>query len=139
MPLLFQRDIGIEHRAFIPTVLRRLLINALAAAGLTDAGGERLVFSPHDFRRIFVTDAIMNGLPPHIAQVLCGHRSLDSTMGYKAIYPAETIEAHRAFIARRRASRPSEEYRMPTEEEWDAFLAHFEKRKVSIGTCGRAF
>lgn len=60
-------------------------------------------------------------------------------MGYKAIYPAETIEAHRAFIARRRASRPSEECRTPTEEEWDAFLAHFEKRKVSIGTCGRAF
>ncbi|WP_333774489.1 integrase [Streptomyces sp. IBSBF 3136] len=60
-------------------------------------------------------------------------------MGYKAIYPAETIEAHRAFIGRRRAARPSEEYRTPTEEEWDAFLAHFEKRKVSIGTCGRAF
>lgn len=56
-----------------------------------------------------------------------------------AIYPAETIEAHRAFIARRRASRPGEEYRTPTEEEWDAFLAYFEKRKVSIGTCGRAF
>lgn len=81
----------------------------------------------------------MNGLPPHIAQVICGHKSLDTTMGYKAIYPAETIEAHRAFIARRRATRPSEEYRTPTEEEWDAFLAHFEKRKVSIGTCGRAF
>jgi hypothetical protein len=60
-------------------------------------------------------------------------------MGYKAIYPAETIEAHRAFIARRRATRPSEEYRTHTDEEWDAFLAHFEKRKVSIGTCGRAF
>ncbi|MEV6145206.1 hypothetical protein ACIPJO_34430 [Streptomyces sp. NPDC086993] len=56
-----------------------------------------------------------------------------------AIYPAETIEAHRAFIARRRAIRPSDEYRTPTEEEWDAFLAHFEKRKVSIGTCARAF
>ncbi|MFD5569431.1 tyrosine-type recombinase/integrase [Streptomyces cadmiisoli] len=138
MPLLFQRDIGTEHRAFTPTALRKLLINALAATGLTDAGGELLAFSPHDFRRTFVTDAIMNGLPPHIAQVLCGHRSLDTTMGYKAIYPAETIEA-RAFIARRRASRPSEEYRTPTEEEWDAFLTHFEKRKVSIGTCGRAF
>ncbi|MEU8436901.1 site-specific integrase [Streptomyces sp. NPDC029216] len=139
MPLLFQRDIGTEHRAFTPTALRKLLINALAATGLTDAGGEPLVFSPHDFRRIFVTDAIMNGLPPHIAQVICGHKSLDTTMGYKAIYPAETIEAHRAFIARRRATRPSDEYRTPTEEEWDAFLAHFEKRKVSIGTCGRAF
>ncbi|MFD8936324.1 tyrosine-type recombinase/integrase, partial [Streptomyces sp. NPDC059578] len=66
-------------------------------------------FSPHDFRRIFVTDAIMNGLPPHIAQVICGHKSIDTTIGYKAVYPAETIEAHRAFIARRRASRPGEE------------------------------
>ncbi|AVZ75820.1 hypothetical protein SLUN_30050 [Streptomyces lunaelactis] len=55
------------------------------------------------------------------------------------MYPAETIEAHRAFIARRRNARPSEEYRTPTDEEWDAFLAHFEKRKVSIGTCARAF
>jgi hypothetical protein len=26
-----------------------------------------------------------------------------------------------------------------TDEEWDAFLAHFEKRKVSIGTCARAY
>ncbi|MGW4066235.1 site-specific integrase [Nocardia grenadensis] len=97
------------------------------------------MFSPHDFRRIFVTDAIMNGLPPHIAQVICGHKSIDTTMGYKAVYPAETIEAHRAFIARRRSVRPGEEYRTPTDEEWDAFLSHFEKRKVSVGTCARAF
>ncbi|MGH3186467.1 MAG: hypothetical protein ACRDPY_14265 [Streptosporangiaceae bacterium] len=86
-----------------------------------------------------MTDAIMNGLPPHIAQVICGHKTIDTTIGYKAVYPAEAIEAHRAFIARRRATRPSEEYRTPTDEEWDAFLAHFEKRKVSVGTCARAF
>jgi hypothetical protein len=60
-------------------------------------------------------------------------------MGYKAVYPAEAIEAHRAFIARRRTTRPSEEYRTPTDQEWDFFLAHFEKRKVSVGTCARAF
>ena len=81
----------------------------------------------------------MNGLPPHIAQVICGHKTINTTMGYKAIYPAEAIEAHRAFIARRRATRPSQEYRTPTDEEWDAFLAHFEKRIVSIGTCARAY
>ena len=27
----------------------------------------------------------------------------------------------------------------PTEEEWQEFLGHFERRKVSVGTCGRAF
>ena len=82
---------------------------------------------------------ITSGLPPHIAQIICGHASIETTLGYKAIYPAEAIEAHRAFIARRRATRPGEEYRTPTDEEWDSFLAHFEKRKVSVGTCARAF
>jgi Phage integrase family len=139
MPLLFQRSIGSENRAFTPSAIRKLLINALAATGLTDAAGDPLMFSPHDFRRIFVTDAIMSGLPPHIAQVICGHKNIGTTIGYKAVYPAEAIEARRAFIARRRATRPSEEYRTPTDEEWDAFLAHFEKRKVSVGTCARAF
>ena len=60
-------------------------------------------------------------------------------MGYKAVYPDEAITAHLGFIARRPALRPTEEYRQPTEEEWQQFLGHFERRKVSIGTCGRAF
>jgi len=32
-----------------------------------------------------------------------------------------------------------EEYRVPTDEEWTEFLGHFERRKVSTGSCGRAF
>jgi hypothetical protein len=36
-----------------------------------------------------------------------------------------------------RVGRPSEEYRDLTAQEWDAFLAHFELRKVALGTCGR--
>ena len=86
-----------------------------------------------------MTDAIMSGLPPHIAQVICGHKSIDTTIGYKAVYPAEAIEAHRAFIARRRATRPSEQYRTPTDAEWEEFLGHFERRKVALGDCGRAY
>lgn len=117
MPLLFQRSIGSENRPFTPTAVRKLPINVLAATGLTDAGGDPLMFSPHDFRRIFVTDTIMSGLPPHIGQVICGHKSIGTTMGYKAVYPAEAIEAYRAFIACRRTTRPSEEYRTPTDQE----------------------
>jgi len=94
---------------------------------------------PHDFRRILITDAIMHGMPPHIAQLVAGHRDINVTMGYKAVYPEEVINGHRAFIARRRALRPSEEYRTPTEEEWADFLGHFERRKVSTGTCGRSY
>jgi hypothetical protein len=83
MPLLFQRSIGSENRAYTPTAIRKLLIRVLAATGLTTDDGAPLLFSPHDFRRVFVTDAIMNGLPPHIAQVICGHKTIDTTMGYK--------------------------------------------------------
>jgi hypothetical protein len=60
-------------------------------------------------------------------------------MGYAAIYPEDVIAHHRAFIARRRTERPSEEYRDLTTSEWDEFLAHFELRKVALGTCGRDF
>ena len=140
MPLLFQRAIGRRDTAPSPPPRSANCSSTRSPRpGLPTPTATHCIFSPHDFRRIFVTDAIMNGLPPHIAQVICGHKNIDTTMGYKAIYPAETIEAHRAFIARRRATRPSEEYRTPTDEEWDAFLSHFEKRKVSVGTCARAF
>ena len=60
-------------------------------------------------------------------------------MGYAAIYPEDVISHHRAFIARRRAERPSEEYRELTASEWEEFLAHFELRKVALGVCGRDY
>jgi integrase len=138
-PVLFQRHVGSERRAIGASAIRVILTKALARTSLTDPVGGPLHFTPRDFRRLFITDAILNGLPPHIAQVIAGHRDINVTMGYKAVYPDEAIEAHRAFIARRRATGPSEEYRTPTDSEWDAFLAHFEKRKVYVGTCARAF
>jgi len=61
------------------------------------------------------------------------------TLGYKAVYPEEAIQAHLAFLARRRALRPTEEYRVPSDAEWAEFLGHFERRKVATATCGRAF
>jgi integrase len=139
MPLLFQRCFGVENRPINAEAIRVLLTDALAGTGLTDAGNQPLHFVPHDFRRLFITDAILNGMPPHIAQLVCGHKDINTTMGYKAVYPEEVINGHRAFIARRRATRPGEEYRTPTDTEWDEFLGHFERRKVAHGTCGRAF
>ncbi|MDN5918164.1 MAG: site-specific integrase [Pseudonocardia sp.] len=138
-PLLFQRHVNTENRAITPDGVRRMLAAALAHTGLVDpATGGSLQFTPHDFRRMFITDAILNGLPPHIAQVLAGHRDINVTLGYKAVYPDEAIQAHLAFLARRRALRPTEEYRAPTDAEWQDFLGHFERRKVSTGTCARA-
>jgi integrase len=139
-PVLFQRRYASEIRAISDTSLRDMLNAAVAHTGLKDpAGGQPLHYTPHDFRRIFITDAVMSGLPPHIAQVIAGHKDITTTMGYKAVYPDEAIQAHLAFLARRRALRPGEEYRVPTDEEWEQFLGHFELRKVATGTCGRAF
>lgn len=139
-PLLFQRHVGNEDRAFSSSTIRDVLARALAHTGLVDhVDGRPLDYTPHDFRRMFITEAIMNGLPPHIAQVIAGHRDINVTLGYKAVYPEEAIQAHLAFLARRRALRPSDEYRVPTDTEWQEFLGHFERRKVSIGTCARAF
>jgi integrase len=140
LPLLFQRRVGGEDRALSVSAIRSMLDDAVTDSGLTEpATGQPLRFTPHDFRRLFITDAVLNGLPPHIAQVIAGHRDINVTMGYKAVYPDEAIQSHLAFLARRRELRPTDEYRAPTDKEWQEFLGHFERRKVSLGTCGRAF
>ena len=139
MPLLFQWRRRLENRAVSETALRNYLDHALTAIGVKDGAGRPMRYTFHDFRRLFITDAIMHGMPPHIAQLVAGHRDINTTMGYKAVYPEEVINGHRAFIARRRALRPGEEYRTPTDEEWAEFVGHFERRKVAVGDCGRSY
>ena len=139
MPLLFQRRIGLENRPITGASIRDLIREALAATGITRTDGKPLDFQPHDFRRLFTTEAILNGMPPHIAQLILGHADINTTMGYKTAYPEEAIRGHRAFIAQRRTARPSEEYRSPTAAEWDEFLGHFQHRKLALGDCGRAY
>ena len=60
MPLLFQRRYGGEHHAIGGPAIRELISDALTSTGLTDASGKPLRFVPHDFRRIFITDAKMS-------------------------------------------------------------------------------
>ena len=129
----------LENRPVAESALRGYLEHALTALGIKDAAGQPMRYTFHDFRRLFITDAIMHGMPPHIAQLVAGHRDINTTMGYKAVYPEEVINGHRAFVARRRALRPGEEYRTPTDEEWAEFVGHFEHRKVSVGDCGRSY
>jgi integrase len=83
MPLLFQRRFGGERRPITGPAIRELITSTLANTGLTDASGQPLRFLPHDFRRILITDAIMHGMPPHIAQLVAGHRDINVTIGYK--------------------------------------------------------
>src|SRR4029079_14789196 len=121
------------------TVLRTYLDHALTEIGVKDAAGPPMRYTFHDFRPLFITDAIAHGMPPHIAQLVAGHRDINTTMGYKAVYPEEVINGHRAYLARRRALRPTEEYHTPTDAEWAEFVGHFQRRKVAIGDCGRSY
>ena len=78
-------------------------------------------------------------MPPHIAQLVAGHRDINTTMGYKAVYPEEVINGHRAFITRRRALRPAAGIPRPHRRGMGRVPGHFERRKVALGDCGRSY
>lgn len=139
LPFLFQRWWGLSPHCFTHHYVRVLLDKLVETAALTANDGTPLRFTPHDFRRIFATEAVAAGLPIHIAAKILGHQTLATTQIYVAVYDQDVVEHYRGFLARRRESRPSEEYREPTDAEWDEFLGHFEKRKVELGICGRAY
>jgi hypothetical protein len=62
-PLLFQRRFGAESRRICDSTIRNMLNAALASTGLTDhTDGNPLHYSPHDFRRIFITDALHHAI-----------------------------------------------------------------------------
>ncbi|MFJ8048195.1 hypothetical protein [Streptomyces luteogriseus] len=63
MPLLFQWRRSGESSRLSPKFLREALQEVLASTDLTDSAGQPLDFSPHDFRRIFITDAIRTAFP----------------------------------------------------------------------------
>jgi len=139
LPHLFQRRYGGNRQVFDPSSIRNWLDRTLALADLRDVDGHQVRITPHDFRRLFTTDVVNSGLPIHIAAALLGHRTLDTTRGYAAIYPEAVIAAYQTFLQTRRTHRPSEEYREPTHAEWDEFEQHFTLRKVALGNCDRPY
>ena len=139
LPHLFQRRHGSRRDVIIPGAIRVLLNEALARTGLVDLAGHPIRFTPHDFRRMFTTEAVSNGLPVHIAAKILGHSNINTTQSYLAIFQDDLIRTYRSFLDKRRAIRPAAEYREPTNQEWSEFQQHFELRKVSLGTCGRPY
>jgi integrase len=139
LPHLFQRRFGPQPSVMSVGLVRNLLNRTLARTDLRDLAGQPLRYTPHDFRRMFATEAVGNGLPVHIAAKLLGHRNITTTQAYIAIFQDDLIRTYRRFLDERRAMRPAAEYREPTDEEWSEFQQHFELRKVSLGTCARPY
>ncbi|WP_199562079.1 tyrosine-type recombinase/integrase [Micromonospora deserti] len=61
--------------------------SAIARAGITDAAGRPLRYTPHDFRRMFATEAVTGGLPVHTAAKVLGHANINTTQSYTAVFP----------------------------------------------------
>ena len=139
MPYLFQRQIGGVRRVASPATILNNLRKRCQIIGETNPAFRGLHFTAHDFRRLFATDLVNNGLPIHIGAALLGHLSIGTTQGYVAVFEGDVIRHVQDFLARRRAMRPEEEYRPVTEEEWQEFEEHFDKRKVELGSCGRPY
>jgi integrase len=139
LPYLFQRNpngtpVVIGHQG-----ARDAITRAATRAGLRDVDGRPLRLIPHDFRRLFATEAVNGGLPIHIAAKLLGHLDLNTTKGYVAVYPEQVVRHFQAHLVRRRTIRPSQEYRQPTTQEWDGFQQHFRRRRMALGDCYRPY
>lgn len=139
LPHLFQRRHGHRHRVISVAGIQSLLNRTLARSGLLDRAGEPLRFTPHDFRRIFATDAVSGGLPVHITARILGHNHINSSEAYLAVYQDELIRTYRSYLNQRRTIRPETEYRDPTDDEWREFQQHFALRKLELGTCARPY
>ena len=139
LPYLFQRRRGWRWEVPSYNTVVRLLKQAISRADLRDTTGNPRHYTPHDFRRIFATEAVTEGLPVHIVARLLGHANINTTQAYMAVFDDELITNYRAFLDRRRSMRPSDEYREPTEDEWREFQKHFETRKLALGECGRPY
>jgi integrase len=140
LPHLFQRRRGTWRWSVIgPTTVRKILMAALDRCDLRDAAGNRLVYTAHDFRRMFATEAAAGGLPVHIIARVLGHANLNTSQAYTAVFDDDLVRSYRAFLDKRRAQRPEAEYRDPTDQEWRAFQQHFAERKLELGECGRPY
>lgn len=139
LPHLFQRNRGGRQNVMCGHTVRRLIDIVVAATGLRDATNKPLAYTPHDFRRMFATEAVTGGLPVHIAARLLGHSSLATTETYVAVFQEDLVRSYRSFLDARRKVRPVEEYREPTNQEWDEFQQHFHARKLELGSCSRPY
>jgi integrase len=139
LPLLFQHRQSWRWTAINDSTIRKLLNRTLVRAGVHDEAGQPLHYTPHDFRRMFATEAVNGGLPLHIVARLLGHGDLNVTQAYTAVFDEELVRSYQTFLARRRAARPAAEHRLATDDEWREFQQHFQTRQLELGTCGRPY
>jgi hypothetical protein len=102
LPFLFQHSIGAVRTLWSAGSIAKMLRNACKELAASNPAFRDLHFTPHDFRRIFATDLVNNGLPIHIGAALLGHNSLQTTRGYVAVFDEDVVRHYQLHLARRR-------------------------------------
>jgi integrase len=105
LPYLFQRPGHAGPAVITAGTVVRSLQRICEKISRADPAFSGLVFTPHDFRRLFATELVNSGLPIHIGAALLGHLSLETTRGYVAVFDDEVVRHYQAFLHRRRAQR----------------------------------
>lgn len=139
MPFLFQRTTGAVRRVVSPSTVTHRLTRACKEVAALHPEFANVTITAHDFRRLFATELVNNGLPIHIGAALLGHLDIQTTRGYVAVFEENVVRHYQEWLANRRAERPANEYRPVTDGEWTEFEGHFDKRKVELGSCGRPY
>jgi integrase len=105
-------------------------------AGAQRHDGSALDIGPHDCRRIFASEHLNNGTPPHVLRALLGHERLDTVMIYAKLYPGTLVEEYRRHVRGvYQAIHGPEVLSAPTEEEWAALERSCELRDMGTHLC----
>ena len=86
MPFLFQRTTGAVRRVMSPSTVTLRLKRACREIAETHPDFANISITAHDFRRLFATDLVNNGLPIHIGAALLGHLDIQTTRGYVTVF-----------------------------------------------------
>lgn len=138
-PDLFQHRMEWQWAVPARTLIQKWLNQNFSATAIIDNEGKPLSYTAHDFRRMFATESVGSGLPIHIAAKLLGRKHLSTTQIDTAVFGEELVRSYRTLLDARRAQRPDDEHRSPTDAEWNDLQQHFEHRELELGTCGRPY
>ena len=118
------------------TTIREMLAGISRRAGARTHAGRPLLVCPHDCRRVFASEHLNNGTPPHVLRALLGHDRLDTVMIYAKLYPGALVEAYRRHMRGLYHSVHGDDVlRAPTTEEWEALARTCDLRDMGAHLC----
>ena len=118
------------------STIRDMLAGMSQRAGARTYDGQPLLVHPHDCRRVFASEHLNNGTPPHVLRALLGHERLDTVMIYAKLYPGALVEAYRRHVRGLYQSVHGDDVlQAPTAQEWEALARSCDFRDMGAHLC----